>query len=102
MPVSKHQNYCKNIFGKSYTELTQSDWDPIFVLFNALVDSYPGDLSKIKEKNLMLLFTSQCLPNPMHHRIPRQKIRDFLKQFSIKKYGCASYYDRLMKQGIIW
>ena len=100
--LSLNQTVSKNLHGKEFAELNQKHYNLIYAPLNALIDSYEKPLDTLKISSIMDLFTSQSLKDPSFQRIPRQDIRDFLKEFSVKKYGTTVYYERLEKQGFIF
>ncbi len=100
--LSNNQELSINLHGKEYALLDQKSYNLVFAFLNALIDSYQEPLHTIGSQNYIELFTTQWFVNPLYTRIPRQQIRDFLKNYSIKKHGTPVYYEWLERQWIIY
>lgn len=101
--LQRDEEVQKNIYGKSFGETTAQQDQMIHAFFNCLIDGLSHEeLKTITYHTVGRLFTYNNITSPLKTRIKRQEIRDFLKNFSIKKYGTTVYYDWLEKQGIIY
>ena len=84
--LQKDQNVHKNIYGKSFEEIQSQQNNMINAFVNCLIDGLTEtQLTEITDQSLEKLFTYNNVTNPLETRIKRQEIRDFLKNFSMKK-----------------
>lgn len=90
-----------SLISKNAQEIKEEDWSLFHPFINALIDSYWDNIGDINARNINKLFIEQWLPDPLLKKITKREQKEYLKNFSIKKYGDDKYYQWLIKQGIM-
>lgn len=99
--MENHELIRNSLISKNAKEIKEEDWFLFHPFVNSLIDSYWGNIEDINFRNINKLFLDQWLPDPFLKKVTKREQKEYLKNFSIKKYGDDKYYQWLIKQGIM-